>query len=559
MTLLVLARRALALLFLILLLTCIVFPEQAMDKLIIKTLRTVWGETNYDVEHIDLDVSIDPDKQRIAGNVKYTVRLNDDSPESLLCALWANLKVTGATSAGVPLDIKRWGHFLWIPAARSKSKDEMEFELSYAGTPSGQVSYIDNLIYKAVNTYPSTKLKRGGIELNPYNAWHPVCPAEGQFFTWTAKVSEPVWFQTICGGIPTSCTVAWGTRTTTWESDGDTVSLSAMGGQVEPIAADGLAPISFHGMTPSDRFKIDTQEIVTDVCTFYSELFGGAPFPHFRVVEIPRWHGNSYCCDLIALRRTNVSARGLAGTPSSWGGVTSHELGHVYWGVAVRQNVIEEGIWIEGLTEYSSCLYMAHRYGADTMRKEILEQHYSAANVKKPRPMIRQYNWSKNRRGLVYRKSCSIWRMLHYVLGDEAFFATLRSMLQDSRDNEHRPIGMSKIQQLAEKQHGQPLNWFFDYWVYDKQLPDYSFDVVDFDEHSSTLSFTLKEHDADSLRWPLTVEISGGSKSKQMQLSHQERRQPCKIKLDFLPESLEIDPEIWILDRNRSNNRAFIK
>ena len=545
-------RRSLAALFVLGVVAFFLWPDRFLDAAMIFWQGQFGKQADYDLVHLDLEAWFDPDGGTMRGDAVCRIRLHDPAPARFMLALWENLEVEEPVECVYAMTLTRWSHLLtFVPREPLAAGEEFEVRIRYSGPVRGDVSLGGRILNQVAAQFPSYGLRPDGIELNPYSAWYPLPPVPGKFYTWKATIHEPAWSQTICGGIPEGATVEEGQRTTVWRSDGDTVSLSAMGGPTPPVDAS-LPPRTFHSRQASERFSAATQATVDDIWAFYVDRFGPVPRESRRLVEVARTSGRSYACDEIALRRQWLSARGEPVQPAGWEGLLGHEMAHLYWGILVRQDPLSEGLWFEGLAEYSSILYMAERGGPEALAAEMAAQHYAASHPEESRPLARQYSWSSDSSALLYRRTCSVWRMLHYVLGDEAFLSMLREMVETSGDH----TGMDKIRTLAEKHRGASLDWFFDYWWEKDRLPDYSLSGVSWD--GRRLSYTVGVDGGAGLHWAVPVRVSGPGGARSVSILPDALGREQAAFPEFTPTRVEIDPEWWILDRNRSNNRVFI-
>ena len=75
-------------------------------------------------------------------------------------------------------------------------------------------------------------------------------------------------------------------------------------------------------------------------------------------------------------------------------------------------------------------------------------------------------------RALVYNKGAMVLHMLRRLMGDEAFFAGLRDFYATWR---FKKAGTDDFRVAMEKAGGQPLDRFFDRWIYGSAIPTVRF------------------------------------------------------------------------------------
>ncbi|MEQ1871653.1 MAG: M1 family aminopeptidase, partial [Vicinamibacterales bacterium] len=71
-------------------------------------------------------------------------------------------------------------------------------------------------------------------------------------------------------------------------------------------------------------------------------------------------------------------------------------------------------------------------------------------------------------RAIIYNKGAVVLHMLRQLVGDDAFFKGLRRFYSESRFTK---VGTDDLRQAMEKEGGQPLDRFFERWVYGSTLP----------------------------------------------------------------------------------------
>jgi aminopeptidase N len=75
---------------------------------------------------------------------------------------------------------------------------------------------------------------------------------------------------------------------------------------------------------------------------------------------------------------------------------------------------------------------------------------------------------SKVFRALVYNKGAAVLHMLRRLVGDDAFFAGLRSYYADNR---FRKAGTDDLRTAMEAAGKRDLGRFFERWIYDNAIP----------------------------------------------------------------------------------------
>ena len=176
----------------------------------------------------------------------------------------------------------------------------------------------------------------------------------------------------------------------------------------------------------------------------------------------------------------------------------AHEVAHQWWGHLVGWQSYHDQWLSEGFAEYSGAWYVQRKYmndpknkGAffdlvDRWREDVLESGghniwgvpiaYQEGNTAGPIWMGLRLasSQSSDYQTLVYSKGAYILYMLRMMMFDFAkrddskFNATLKDFLETYA---WKDASTADFQRIAEKHYGKPLDWFFDEWVYDTQVP----------------------------------------------------------------------------------------
>jgi aminopeptidase N len=123
--------------------------------------------------------------------------------------------------------------------------------------------------------------------------------------------------------------------------------------------------------------------------------------------------------------------------------------------------------WLsKGLSRYLSGLYSAHKNGIDEF---LIWQHtydqwvYGtdwASGIREP---IVTKNYESVGGNTPYFYGASVMRMLHKQMGDEKWKKALNYYL---KNNANKPVTTEDFRKAIEEASGDPMDWFFDQWVY---------------------------------------------------------------------------------------------
>ncbi len=150
--------------------------------------------------------------------------------------------------------------------------------------------------------------------------------------------------------------------------------------------------------------------------------------------------------------------------------IVSHELFHHWFGDLVTCESWANITLNEGFANYAEYLWYEHKYGrerADISRMDELNGYFGEENK---HPLI--YSHYPNENAVFdahsYNKGGLVLHMLRDLVGDEAFFSSLRLYLQQHAYNS---VEAADLRQSFEEVTGMDLSWFFDQWFFGKGHP----------------------------------------------------------------------------------------
>ncbi len=190
--------------------------------------------------------------------------------------------------------------------------------------------------------------------------------------------------------------------------------------------------------------------------------------------------------------------------------IVSHELFHHWFGDLVTCESWANITLNEGFANYAEYLWYEHKYGrerADISRMEELNGYLGEENK---HPLIYYHYPNENAvfDAHSYNKGGLILHMMRDMIGDEAFFASLRLYLQQ---NAYKSVEADNLRQAFEEVTGMDLKWFFDQWYFDKGHPVLNV-TTNYDATSKkvTVDFSQSQNEIgfrDVFRLPVEVAV----------------------------------------------------
>jgi len=224
----------------------------------------------------------------------------------------------------------------------------------------------------------------------------------------------------------------------------------------------------------------------------------------------------------------------------------AHELSHQWWGDLVTCANFHH-IWLnEGFATYSEALYWGAKNGPAAYHAHLasMDANYTGSIYRTDTTDV----WSIFDY-IVYGKGAWTLHMLRHVVGDDTFF----DILAQYRDTyQFSSATTEDFQAVAETVWGQDLEWFFDQWIYGTGKPNYhwwwSAAPLD-DANQSQVSVHIDQVQSayhPTFKMPIDLQFSDFSTDTTLVIWDSLRAQDFTLSLDFVPNQLNFDPEVWI-------------
>ena len=418
------------------------------------------GNGGYDVQHYTIDLRFTPEDNFIAGAAEIVAIAQQDLASFNLDLF--GLEVVAVAVNDVPAAFERIDFELVItPSTPLAEGDHFSVLVEYSGTPEpindpsspallGWQAYPDG--YFAAVSQPS-----GAMNWFPSNN-HPLDKS-----SFTFRITAPPPNTVAANGILSDVIEnADGWRTFVWEAADPMatyLTLIAIGDFIEVRDDSGAVPIRSYFPSFVDPATIPTVApgygLMQDMMTWLSGLFGDYPFETYGTALIPSFP--------FALETQTLSIFGL---PSFTEEVMMHELAHQWFGNSVTVAQWKD-IWLqEGFATYLMALWEGERSGASAYDEQIDSYHADSSDVliaPGDAEIDQLFEWG------LYARSALVLHALRQEVGDDAFFAILRSFYQTYA---YSSVVTSDFIALAETVSGQDLDALFEAWLYSDEVPD---------------------------------------------------------------------------------------
>jgi len=205
---------------------------------------------------------------------------------------------------------------------------------------------------------------------------------------------------------------------------------------------------------------------------FFNRIYGYPyPWSKYDQVVVPFGGGAESTSATVMGHRIMYDEKGEKDFPSI--GIVSHELAHQWWGDLITLRSWDHSWMNESFGTYSDYLYQRFALGEEEGAVNLLRKKNSylrEARTRYIRPIVMD---RYNRPGDLfdahsYPKGAIVLHMLRSLIGDDAFFRTLKHFLHR---HAFQPVDTHDFMKAVKTVTGQNMGWFFEQWIFSPGHP----------------------------------------------------------------------------------------
>jgi len=375
--------------------------------------------------------------------------------------------------------------------------------------------------------------------------WFPCFDYPGQLATSEIRVRVPKPFIAISNG-----------RLIHTEEDGDCKTYHWSQEQIHPTYLMTLAvgdfaeiqdewhdrPVTYYVEKRREEDARRSMGKTPRMIEFFSDKFGYPyPFPKYAQVCVDDFifGGMENTSTTLLTDRCLLDKRAALdgrGTES----LVAHELAHQWFGDLVVIKHWSHAWLKEGMASYSEVMWTEHEYGpSDAAYYRLLEaRNYLTEDSNRYRRPIVTHVYREaielyDRH--LYEKGACVYHMIRKELGDELFYKTIQTFVQD---NAHKTVETIDLLRAIEKATGRNLLFLFDQYVYRGGHPDFKV-AYSWDGDSKLAKVTVTQTQADL--FDLKIPIAFGENFKTFTVRVHEREQSFYFPLEAKPQFVSFD------------------
>jgi aminopeptidase N len=347
------------------------------------------------------------------------------------------------------------------------------------------------------------------------------------------------------------------TRTFHWkmETPHATYLTSIVVGEYVAVESDyqGIPIISYVYPSELEEGKVSTARLPAMV-KFFSEKTG-VKYPYAKYAQTMTRDFGGGMENITATTQTdNMIHDARTELDATSDGLQSHELAHQWFGDYVTARTWTD-IWLnESFATYFQAMWDEHNLGRDDFLyldvKGNQDAYYAAWGRGQRRPIV-----TGNFPGpdsvfdtYAYPRGGAVLHMLRTVLGEEDWWRMINYYL---RKYANQPVSTEQFRIAIEEATGQPMDWFFDQWLYRMGHPVFRVTQT-YDAAAKALKLTVRQEQKPDLnsgypqvglfQTPVDIEVGAGSQTvlTRVQLEAKEE-QTFTIPFDVKPQLVNFD------------------
>ncbi len=304
--------------------------------------------------------------------------------------------------------------------------------------------------------------------------------------------------------------------------------------------------------------------------------FGPLPFKTVSVTGQPvRGYGQSwptliflpYDSLLDSTTRHSLRLQDSAEAREFYNIVAVHEMAHQWWGHLVGWKTYHDQWLSEGFAEFSAALYLKKfdpkKWNSfwELKRKWLLSNNRAGHHPVDVGPLWLNYQLNaylepENSTYLIYYKGAYVLEMLRSLMEDPRatnpdarFIAMMRDFVSTYAG---KNASTEDFRRVVEKHAGEPMDWFFNEWVYGTEVPhyDFSYQLKDGGAGKTSLQFSITQSgvsDSFSMRVPFYVYVNGSPRRLGFLRVLGSSTLSDSISLPFRPDKVTLDETRSIL------------
>jgi tetratricopeptide (TPR) repeat protein len=276
--------------------------------------------------------------------------------------------------------------------------------------------------------------------------------------------------------------------------------------------------------------------------TYFITLYGPLSSPRLNVVELPAdTVPYAWAPEIAALAGPSI-------TEKTNYRLLADAIAHQWWGVSVSPASKDDWWLSDGFSRYSEAMYVENAAGPAGLEEAIKDMSVGAlaydtvplSSASKLDPFSTEFQ------SLVTDKGAMILHMLRWVLGEDKYLKTMR---QFATDYAGKSASIDDFREIAEKNQGEQLTWFFSQWLDSTGAPEFKVKYTTY-RLGTDKGFRVTgqiSQDLDLFRMPVDLRIDTDGKTEDKKIEVVGTNSPFAVETFGRPRRISVDPDHHVL------------
>ncbi|MFB3917417.1 MAG: M1 family aminopeptidase [Terriglobales bacterium] len=312
--------------------------------------------------------------------------------------------------------------------------------------------------------------------------------------------------------------------------------------QKETINSGGMNVLVYFKPKHKDLVSLYAETAAKEL-DYFTAQYGPPESTTLKLVELPDDTVTSTWAPEIAA----VASRAI--TPKGNYRLLANTIAHQWWGESVSPATRDDWWISDGFARYSEARYVEHAAGQAGFNEAVKDIAVGALAYDQV-PLARVSTlelYSPEFQSLVTDKGAMILHMLRWVIGDAAFNRTLTQFAQQYHG---KPARIDDFQQIAEKNYGSQLTWFFTQWLDSTGAPAFKNKYTIYRTPKGFRVVGEISQDLDLFRMPVELKIDTDGKTEMKRIEVVGTNSAYSVDTFGKPRKITIDPDNWVLENS---------
>jgi aminopeptidase N len=491
-----------------------------------------------DVQHYNFNIQLSDQNDTIKGQAEISLRYLKDAVSFRINLVkqkadGKGMLVSGITENGQPVLFQQSPDDVTI-TTDGKTGTGHKYIISYSGVPA------DGLIISTNKFGHRTFF--GDNWPNRAHNWLPCVDEPADKATVDFIVTAPDHYQVVSNGLKVDEKPLPDSMKLTHWSEKAPCPTKVMVIGVADFAIDHTGevnhiPVYTYVFPENKDTGFKSYAVAKEILAYYSNKVGPYAFEKLANVQSKTIFGGMENSSCIFYFEESVGDRGIEE-------LMAHEIAHQWFGDAASETNFSH-LWLsEGFATYMTNVYLAHKYGVDTLKKRLKADRETVFDFEKKRktPVVDTSvhdNYMVLLNANSYQKGGWVLHMLRRKLGDAAYWKGIRAYY---KKYDGKNANTENLRAELEAASGQNLQQFFKQWVYTAGHPQLHIYLL---YNKAKKAFTINIEQKQSSLYKFTLECSVANQLRKIEVNN--RRTTIEIPSNANFKDVIFDPNVNLL------------